>query len=126
VSEASAYLQIGGQKVGPYDIRKIGRLYEDGKVDRTAPMWRESRGTWGTVADVPEELMGYDSEERLRQIAESSIQFVEVLPVGDERDCPVCVGVRGLKFPIAAAPPLPLPCCSCEPWHRCVYIAADI
>lgn len=125
MSEPKAYLEIAGKKVGPYEIRKIYSLWEQGKIDRTTPLWREGVGRWGTVADVPEEMFGYPSEERLRHIAESGIRFVEVLPAGDDRDCPVCVGVRGIKFPVAEAPPLPLPCCTCEPWSRCVYIAVE-
>lgn len=125
MSERTAYLQIDGEKVGPYEIKQIYSLWKQGKVDRTTPLWRESLGRWGTVADVPEEIMEYSSKERLQDIAGSGIEFVEVLPAGDERDCPVCTGVRGIKFPVAEAPPLPLPSCTCQPWSRCIYIAVE-
>lgn len=123
--EPARYLKIAGEKVGPYEIKQIYRLWEQGKVDRTTPMWLESRGEWGMVADVPEEMFGYPSEDRLRDIASSGIEFVEILTAGDDRDCPVCMAVRGLKFPVAQALPIPLPCCTCQPWNRCVYIAVE-
>jgi hypothetical protein len=125
MSERKAYLEISGEKVGPYEIKQIYSMWEQSKVDRTTPMWRESLGRWGTVADVPEEMFGYPSEERLRDIATTGIEFVEVLPAGDERDCPVCTAVRGIKFPVTQAPQIPLPCCTCQPWSRCVYVATE-
>lgn len=63
------------------------------------------------------------AEARLNEMRQSGIEFVSVLGSNNPgEDCAACLAIRGKKYEIEFAPPLPLADCDKE-FCKCIYLA---
>ena len=66
---------------------------------------------------VRTELAHIQTEAAKKRYEDYGIQYIEVLVDADDRTCDECKALIGKKFPIHAAPPLPV-----HPNDRCTII----
>lgn len=95
----------------------------DEEVDRETLFWSDTLQEWRPLYDLPNE--GFRAEGRdpkAEQIA-AGIKIVAYLSTQTESDCPHCRAMEGREFPIAEAPELPLPECTCTPYSGGLWIA---
>lgn len=126
VPERTVKIRLDGAEVGPLTFRELGHLITAGKVTRNTPMWSERWQQWTTVAEALDEFYPENKPSlRLDDMRSAGVRFAELLGTNDERDCPACRALAGKVFSIDQVPSIPPDGCTCEPWCRCVYVAAQ-
>jgi hypothetical protein len=117
------YLWIDGKKAGPFSFYHLGRMARDGEIDRKTLFWSVTKCSWLLLGEILSS--SYPSNERVAEMSDARIEFVEFLGSGTGTDCPTCTALNGRRYPIGQAPKLPPEGCTYEPWCRSVLIAVE-
>jgi hypothetical protein len=47
------YIAVGSQQYGPYDMRTIGQIAQNGQINETTPMWTSGMLNWAPAYSIP-------------------------------------------------------------------------
>ena len=106
------WLWIDGQAAGPFSELAIERKIAKGEANGETLYWQEALQEWRPLTRLRDD----SHAEELAEIRIEGCSRVEFVAGRTEEECPVCQALHGKRFPIAEAPAIPPPGCTCDPW----------
>ena len=118
--EVSRYILWHDQRSGPFTVAQLARLAKDGEINHRTLFWSERSAEWQAQRGLLFDL--YPGQ--LPDMQRVGVRYVQVLGSG-VADCAACKRLHDRAYPIEKAPKLPPSRCTCNPWCRCVIVAAQ-
>jgi|SRR4051812_21779644 hypothetical protein len=115
-------IRVESRELGEFDAGQVLELFEKRAITRDAEYWSETAKAWKPLVSFLQDLN--NPKARVEMMRCAGIRNVNI-PAGDRNDCPACKALQNQTFSIIQAPILPPADCSCEPWCRCTFIAAQ-
>jgi hypothetical protein len=117
-------IRVDGDEGDDHTLVQLMRAIMRGDFEGTVEFYSERLREWQPVVGIMNDF-DYTSAEQLDRIRKAGIFNVRILTSGEGIDCPICTANAALIWPIDAAPSIPPLGCTCKPWCRCIYIAAE-
>jgi len=115
-------IRAGGREIGEFDARQVLDLFQKRAITYDAEYWSETAKAWKSLVSFLQDVN--NPKARIEMMRCAGIRSVKIAG-GEGADCPACKALQNQVFSIIQAPILPPADCSCEPWCRCTFIAAQ-